>query len=121
MSRGGALTTFHFASVPVRKVGILPDGTVSWSSEITLEEQAVYIGTFDVPQLLVPELQRALAVESGALTPAPQVRKYSLIQPRTVRLACTLGAIQDSSGDSFVPLLVTRIVMQETGPENRPN
>ena len=121
MRGGGASTTFHFSNVPVRKVGILPDGTVSWSSEITLEEQALYIATFDVPQLLVPELQRALGVESGALTAGPQVRKHSLMQPRTVRLDCTLGAIQDSSGGSFVPLFVTRIVMQETGSEHRPN
>jgi hypothetical protein len=121
MRSGGALTTFHFSNVPVRKVGILPDGTVSWSSDITLEEQAVYIATFDVPQILVPELQRALEMESGALTPGPQLKKHSLMQPRTVRLDCTLGAIQESSGGPFVPLFVTKIVTHETVPENRPN
>jgi len=121
MSSGGASTTFQFSNVPVRKVGILPDGTVSWSSEITLEEQAVYIATFDVPQLLVPELQLALEVESGVLTPGPRLKKHSLIRPRTVRVDCTLGTIQDSSGGSFVPLFVTRIVMQGTESEKRPN
>jgi hypothetical protein len=71
MHRGGTSTTFHFSNVPVQKVGILPDGTVSWSSNITLGEQEVYIATFDVPLLLVPELQRALEVERGALMPVP--------------------------------------------------
>jgi hypothetical protein len=121
MRRGGTSTMFHFSNVPVQKVGILPDGTVSWSSNITLGEQEVYIATFDVPLLLVPELQRALEVESGALMPGSQLKKHSLMQPRTVRLDCTLGAIQESAGGSFVPLSVTKILIQEIAPENRPN
>jgi hypothetical protein len=43
------------------------------------------------------------------------------MQPRMVRLDCTLGAIQESAGGSFVPLSVTKIVIQEIEPENRPN
>lgn len=121
MRCGGTSTRFHFSNVPVRKLGILPNGTVSWSGEITLGEQEVYIATFEVPQLLVPELERALEVESSALTPGSQAKKHSLMQPRTVRLDCTLGEIQTPSGDPFVPLLVTKIVTQEIEPRNRPN
>jgi hypothetical protein len=121
MRSGGTSTTFHFSNVPVQKVGILPNGTVSWSSEITLGEQEVYTATFDVPQLLVPELERALEVESSSLTPGSQVKRHRLMQPRTVRLDCTLGEIQNSSGGSFVPLSVTKIVIQEIEPGNRPN
>jgi hypothetical protein len=123
LMRGGgtASTTFHFSNVPVQKVGILPNGTVSWSSNITLGEQETFIATFDVPQLLVPELQRALGVESSALEPGSQVKKHRLTQPRTIRLDCTPGEIQNSSGDAFVPLSVTRIVTQEIAPETRPN
>ena len=70
---------------------------------------------------LCPSSQRALEVESSVLTPGSQVKKHRLMQPRTVRLDCTLGEIQNSSGDSFVPLLVTKIVIQEIEPENGPN
>ena len=121
MSRGGASTTFHFPNVPIQKVGIMPNGTVSWSSEITLEEQNVYVATFDVPVLLVPQLQKALALDSGALAPGSKLKKYALDQQRTVQLACTLGGIQNSSGGSFVPLSVSKIVMQEVEPDTRPN
>jgi hypothetical protein len=117
LMRGGGTSssTFHFSNVPVQKVGILSNGTVSWSSNITLGEQETFIATFDVPQLLVPELQRALGVESSALAPGSQVKKHRLTQPRAVRLDCTLGEIRNSSGDAFVPLSVTRIVIQEIG------
>ena len=121
MRIGGTSTTFHFSNVPVQEVGILPNGTVSWSSEITLGEQEVYITTFDVPPLLVPELQRAIEVESSALTPGSHLKKHRLMQPRTVRVDCTLGEIHNPSGDSFVPLLVTKIVIQEIEPGKRPN
>lgn len=121
MRKGGTSTTFHFSNVPVQKVGILPDGTISWSSNITLGEQEVYIATFEVPLLLVPELQRALEVESSALAPGPQVKKHRLTRARTVRLDCTLGEIRNPSGDAFVPLLVTKLVIQEIEPESRPN
>lgn len=118
---GGKSTTYHFSNVPVEKVGILPNGSVSWSSEITFGEQEVYIATFDVPQVFVPELQRALEVESSVLTPGLPVRRHRLMQPRKIRLDCTLGEIQNSSSGSFVPLSVTKIVSQEIGAENRPN
>jgi len=121
MRSGGTSTTFHFANVPVQEVGILPDGTVSWSSEITLGEQEVYIATFDVPQRLVPELQRAPEVESGALTPGSKVKRHRLMQPVTVRLACVLGEIQNSSSGSFVPLSVTKMAIQEIESGKRLN
>lgn len=121
MRGGGTSTTFHFSNVPVLKVGILPNGTVSWSSEITLGDQEVYIATFDVPQVLVPELERALDVESSALTSSSRVKTHKLMQPRMVRLDCTLGEIQNSSGGPFVPLSVTNIGIQEIEPGDRPN
>jgi hypothetical protein len=121
MKIGCASTTFHFSDVPVHKIGILPDGLVRWSSDITLGEQEVYIATFDVPPALVPELQRALEVDRSVLTPGSEVKKHRLGQPRTIRLDCTLGEIQNSLGDAFVPLSVTRIGLQEVEPGKRPN
>jgi hypothetical protein len=117
---GGASTTFHFANVPVRKVGILPDGTVSWSSEITLEGQEVYAATFDVPGLLVPELTCALGVDIQNLTPSVELKRHVLLQPITLQLDCTLGNIQQSSSDSFVPLCVTKLSIQDARPK-KPN
>ena len=86
MRAGGMTTTFHFSNVPVEKVGILPDGAVSWSSEITLGEQERYVATFDIPVALVPEFRSALGIEGSALAPALQLTKYKLPQPRTLKL-----------------------------------
>ncbi len=66
-------------------------------------------------------MQRALGVKNSAFAPGSQVKKHRLTQPRTIRLDCTLGEIQNSSGDAFVPLSVTRIVIQEVELETRPN
>ena len=121
MRGGGASTTFHFANVPIQKVGILPDGTVRWSGNITLEDQEVYAATFDIPQVLVTELVSAMGVEAGVLAPAREVKKHIFMQPRTLRLACTLGDIQKFAGDAFVPLSVTKIGVHEIESERRPN
>jgi hypothetical protein len=113
MRGGGAFTTFHFLNVPIQKVGILPDGTVRWSGNITFEDQEVYIATFDVPQLLVLELASALGIEGGVFAPSRDVKKHTLTQPKTLRLECTLGGIEESSGGAFVPLSVRKMAVQD--------
>jgi hypothetical protein len=55
---GGAGTAFHFQNVPIRKLGVLPDGTASWSANIVLADRE-YIATFDVPAVLRNNLARA--------------------------------------------------------------
>src|SRR5262249_15520266 len=52
IKHGGTSTTFHFPGVPITKFGILTDGTVSWSSNVALAEQEIFIATFDVPRTL---------------------------------------------------------------------
>jgi len=86
-----------------------------------LEDQEVYAATFDIPQVLVTELVSAMGVEAGVLAPAREVKKQIFMQPRTLRLACTLGDIQKFAGDAFVPLSVTKIGVHEIESERRPN
>jgi hypothetical protein len=93
---------------------------VSWSSEITLEGQEVYAATFDVPGLLVPELTCALGVDIQNLTPSVELKRHVLLQPITLQLDCTLGNIQQSSSDSFVPLCVTKLSIRDARPK-KPN
>jgi len=121
MRGGGAFATFCFSNVPIQKVGILPVGTVSWSSNITLEDQEVYIASFDIPQHLVADLASALGVRSGAFAPSLDVRKHSLTQSRTLHVECTLGDIQNPSGDAFVPLSVIKLVADDVESGNKPN
>jgi hypothetical protein len=113
MRRGGAYTTFHFSNVPVQKVGVLPDGTVRWSGNITFEDHEVYIATFDVPQLLVQDLASALCIDARLLAPGPDVKKHILTQPRAFQLECMLGGIDGCSADAFVPFWVRKLAVQD--------
>jgi len=118
MRLGRAYTTFHFPNVPIQKVGILVDGTVRWSGNITFEDQEVYCATFDVPQCLVPELASRLGIEGAVFAPSPELKKHTLALPRTLRLECALGEIEASPGDAFVPLSVKSIAVQEAAPSS---
>jgi hypothetical protein len=78
---GGGAMTFRFPSVPVQKLGILPDGTIRWSGNITLAVGKVYICTFDVPRPLAPDLARALGVDHALLAPDTELKKHSFKEP----------------------------------------
>jgi len=98
----------------------MPTGIVSWTAEMVLADQEAYAATFDVPLAIVPAFASALGVEISVLAPSANVKKHILAQPSTVQLECTLGEIQDSD-DPFVPLFVTKVVVQPARPESVPN
>jgi hypothetical protein len=90
-------------------------------AEMVLADQEAYAATFDVPQVIVATFASALGVEIGVFAPSGNVKKHILAKPSTVQLECTLGELQDSSEDAFVPLLVTKVVGQPVTPERAPN
>lgn len=109
MKHGGTSTTFHFPGVPITKFGILTDGTVSWSSNVALTEQEIFIATFDVPRTLAADLASALGVDGAFLSPSTQLGKQSLASSVLLTLDCTLGEIRESAGGTFAPLCVIKI------------
>jgi hypothetical protein len=108
MRLGGNRTRFHFAHAHVETVGIVPDGTVTWSVETSFGNQE-FIATFDVPQGLVLCLAMALGVEPRLLQPTAELRKHRLCGPTLISLECTLGAVQTISRDTFVPLIAANV------------
>jgi hypothetical protein len=80
IKEGGAAMTFRFPNVPVQKLGILPDGTIRWSGNITLAVGKVYICTFDVPRPLAPALARALGVDHSFLAPGGSFAPLTVVK-----------------------------------------
>jgi hypothetical protein len=105
---GGAGTTFHFMNVPIHKLGVLPDGTASWSANIVLAD-GEYAATFDVPVALRGDLARVIRVSPMALAPSNEIRTHKLDGPPIVGVECRLGGMQSNGKESFVPLVVTRL------------
>jgi hypothetical protein len=105
---GGAWTAFHFQNVPIRKLGILPDGTASWSANIDLADRE-YIATFDVPAVLRNDLARAIGVSQVTLAPSREIVKHNLDGPPTVGVECALGELQRNGKETFIPLTVKRV------------
>jgi len=105
---GGAKTTFHFEHIPVSKLGILPDGTATWSANIVLDD-GEYIAAFDVPRTLCGELAGAVGVPPSKLRPTGQLVKHLLDGSPTIAVECVLGDVQPGNGDTFVPLIVKRV------------
>ena len=105
---GGAETAFHFQNVPIRKLGILPNGIARWSDNIILGDRE-YIATFDVPAVLCIDLAHALGVSSTMLEPNREVVKHNLDVPPIIGMECTLGEMQRSGHETFIPLVVKRI------------
>lgn len=114
MRSGGNETTFHFPDAFAERVGILPDGTVTWSASTTFGDQE-FIATFDVPQALVLDLAKALAVEPRLLRAAKELRKHALSEPTLISLECRLGKVQTTNGETFVPLVATRVAPSRVG------
>ncbi len=109
---GGAGTAFHFLNVPIRKLGVLPNGTACWSANIVLADRE-YAATFDVPAVLRSDLARAIGVSPVTLAPNREIVKHNLAGPPIVGLECTLGEIQRNGKETFVPLVVKRVVRAE--------
>lgn len=105
---GGAETAFHFQNVPIRRLGVLHDGTASWSANIVLADRE-YIATFDVPAVLRDDLAHAIGIEPATLAPNREIVKHNLDRPVTVGLECTLGAMQRNGKETFIPLVVRRV------------
>lgn len=114
---GGGKTTFHFLHVPVRTLGILPHGVVSWSSNIDLGD-AEFMATFDVPRSLFGDLASALHVSPTLLRPSRNIVKHKFDVPPTVAVECTLGELQRNAEETFVPLIVTRVVSTDSRSAN---
>ena len=105
---GATETTFHFVNVPIRKLGILPNGAASWSANIVLAD-VEYIATFDVPAILLSDLAHAVGLSPIDLTFNRQVVKESSDDPHLVSVQCTLGETQTNGDEVFVPLVVKRV------------
>ncbi len=114
---GGAATTFHFPNALAQKLGILSNGTVTWSVETTFGDRE-FLVTFDVPQPLVAELAGALGIEARDLRPVGHVRKHVLAKPTSILLECRLGEIQKAASESFVPLVAIRVAPGSSAPGN---
>ncbi len=112
---GGARTAFHFQNVPIRKLGVLPDGTACWSANIVLADRE-YIATFDVPALLRNDLARASGVSPSTLEPRRELMKHNMETPVTVDLACALGQEQRNGQETFVPLVVNQVAAADRTP-----
>ena len=112
---GGAGTTFHFISVPIRKLGVLPNGVACWSAAIVLAD-GEYEATFDVPAALGSELARAIDLSPIALAPKGEIVKHELDGPPVVRVECRLGDVQHNAKETFVPLVVTRVGRADARP-----
>lgn len=113
---GGARTTFHFQNVPIRKLGVLPDGTASWSANIVLAD-GEYIATFDVPPSLRNDLAQAIRLAPLTLTPRPELVRHDLDGTPCVRLECVLGELQGNGTETFLPLVVKRVTEMEATPQ----
>ena len=105
---GGTGTAFHFQNVPIRKLGVLPDGTASWSANIVLADRE-YIATFDVPAVLRGDLARVIGISPVMLAPRGEILKHNLDGPSSVGLECALGDMQRNGKETFVPLVVKRV------------
>jgi hypothetical protein len=105
---GGAGTAFHFLNVPIWKLGVLPDGSASWSANIVLADRE-YIATFDVPAILRRDLARCIGIPPAKLAPEQGIVVHNLDGPPTVRLECVLGELQRNDREPFVPLVVRRL------------
>lgn len=114
MGSGGATTTFHFPSAPAQKLGILPEGTVTWSTGIKFGDKG-FVVTFEVPPPLVAELAAALGIGPLELRPAAELRKHTLAEPTFIQLVCRLGQIQKNAVEAFVPLIATRVAQASPG------
>jgi hypothetical protein len=102
-------TIVHFLDVPIHKLGILPEGVASWSSGIVLGDQE-FIATFDVPGALLPELAAAIDVPPERLKPTRELVKHVLEGPPRVNVECALGEVQRNPGQTFVSLVITRVI-----------
>ena len=109
---GGAGTTFHFTNVPIARLGVLPDGTACWSANIVLVDRE-YIATFDVPAVLRGDLAHAIGVSPVTLMPKSEIVKHNLDGPPVVGLECKLGDMQRNGKETFLPLVVARVVQVE--------
>ena len=109
---GGAETAFHFSNVPIRKLGILPDGTACWSANIALADRE-YVATFDVPATLSSDLADVIGLSLATLAPGCEIVRHNLDPPRLVSLESTLGEIQRNGNETFVPLVVKRLAPAE--------
>lgn len=108
---GGAATAFNFFSVPIQKLGVLPNGTACWSASLVLGDRE-YIATFDVPPVLRNDLARAVGILPAVLQPSREIVKHNFEGLPRVGLECTLGELQRNAKETFVPLVVRRVVAE---------
>jgi hypothetical protein len=116
MHAGGVGTSFHFSNVPIRKIGVLPDGTVCWSANILLID-CEYIATFDVAPSLSHDFASVIGISPVMLAPSREIVKHTFNQLCFVSLECRLGSMQHNGKETFVPFIVKRV----TAAENRTN
>jgi len=106
-----ASTTLHSQNVPGEKFGVLPDGVVRWCANLTLADDRVVNATFDIPRSMASGVAHLLDIKPGRLAPAKQVKRCVLKRRAFLSLVCTLGEIEHSARDSFVPLNVVRVTL----------
>lgn len=104
-----------FPGVVLRHLGILPDGTLSSSTTIGVDDE-VYLATFDFKGETARQFLDQLAAAFPHLTiPAhgEEVVLVNLPDPYEAGLVATVGYFKHNPEDRFVPLLVTELF----GPE----
>ena len=97
-----------FPSVPVQKVGVLPDGTVTWSAGARFGED-MFLASFDVPSARVLDLARALRIRPAVLRRTGALHKHTLPRAMRIDLQCRLGAVQRTTNQTFLPFVVERV------------
>jgi hypothetical protein len=97
-------TVLRFTAVPIQRLGVLPDGTVSWSANRNIAGRE-YAATFDAPNALRTEMAEAIDIPEERLSPETRHE----IGGRLVDVECKLGAMQRSENDAFVPFIVCKI------------
>jgi hypothetical protein len=110
LAKGGSESNaFHFTAIPVRKLGLLPDGSASWSANIRLGDE-YYIGPFDVPADLRETLADTIGLERESLEPARRIVMHEFEAPPCVDVSCTIGDLQRNEKEAFRPFIVVRLV-----------
>ena len=112
LEQGLAQATQMFTGIPLFNIGVLPDGTVSSSTTIGVEEE-VFMATFDFKGGCADQILQQVRDAYPNLDLPQRVsgehRVCHLPEPFLLTVAASVGYFRHNKEDKFVPLVVTKV------------
>ena len=112
LEQGLAQATQMFTGIPLFNIGVLPDGTVSSSTTIGVEEE-VFMATFDFKggcgDQILQQVRDAYPDLDLPQRVSGEHRVCHLPEPFLATVAASVGYFRHNKEDKFVPLVVTKV------------